>query len=151
VQSTSNATSDPRELPARAVPRVAATRTGRVAWATAGHLFVALGVIGAFVPLMPTTVFLILAASCYARSSERLYRWLLGHPWFGPVLRDWLEHRAMRVRPKVIAIATVVVVFALSIFAIPLTWVRVIHVMIGLTLVAFLLRIPVRPEGPARR
>ncbi|MFN0178416.1 MAG: YbaN family protein [Gemmatimonadales bacterium] len=132
------------EVSGRVARRVAATRTARAAWAFAGHVLVLLGVIGAFVPLMPTTVFLIMAASCYARSSERLYRWLLEHPWFGPVLRDWIEHRSMRARPKVIAIGTIVVAFALSFFAIPLTWVRVVHVGIGLALVGYLLRIPIR-------
>lgn len=124
--------------------RVARTRTGRAAWGLAGHVFVVLGVIGAFLPVMPTTVFLILAASCYARSSERLYRWLLNHRLFGPVLHDWVEHRSMRARPKAIAIATILVAFAASFFAIPLAWVRVIHVLIGAGLVGYLLWIPTR-------
>lgn len=140
----SNATSEPGELRPQVAVRVAQTRTGRAAWAAAGHVLVGLGVIGAFLPLMPTTIFLILAASCYGRSSERLYRWLLGHRQFGPVLKDWIEHRSMRARPKAIAIATIVVVFAVSIIPIPLAWVRVVHVMIGVALVAFLLRIPTR-------
>lgn len=120
----------------------------RLAWAWAGHVCVALGVIGALLPLMPTTVFLIMAASCYARSSERLYQWLMNHQVFGPVLRDWVEHRSMRLRPKIIAISAIVIGFGLSFFAIPLWWVRVIHIGIGAVLVGWLVRIPLRDAAP---
>jgi hypothetical protein len=122
----------------------AATRGGRWLWAAAGHVLVALGVIGAFVPLMPTTIFLILAASCYARSSARLYRWLLEHRTFGPILRDWRDHRSMRAATKRVALGAIVVAFTATFFAIPLAWVRVIHVLIGLALVGFVLRVPTR-------
>ncbi len=123
---------------------IATTRGARLLWAVAGHIFVVLGVIGAFVPLMPTTVFLILAASCYARSSARLHHWLLSHRVFGPVLRDWRDYRTMKAGTKRIAIAAIVVGFTASFFAIPLTWVRIIHVGIGLALVAFILRVETR-------
>jgi uncharacterized membrane protein YbaN (DUF454 family) len=136
---------EPRPSPtARPQVQLASSRSGRLLWAGAGHVLVALGIIGAFVPLMPTTVFLIMAVSCYARSSTRLHQWLLNHRTFGPVLRDWVEHRSMRARPKAIAITVIVVAFGASFFAIPLVWVRVIHVGIGVALVAFLLRIPTR-------
>jgi len=68
-----------------------------------GCLMVALGVIGAFVPLMPTTIFLIIAAACFARSSPRLEAWLLNHPQFGPGLRDWRAHGAISKRAKLMA------------------------------------------------
>ena len=64
-----------------------------------GTLCVVLGVIGIFLPLMPTTVFLLLAAACYARSSERFYRKLWDHPWLGPYVR---QRRGLTVRQKVI-------------------------------------------------
>lgn len=64
-----------------------------------------LGVIGAFLPVMPTTIFLILAAWCFGRSSPRLEAWMLDHPHFGAVLRDWREHGAVPRRAKLMACA----------------------------------------------
>lgn len=67
----------------------------RLIWFLAGLLCVGLGFVGAFLPLMPTTIFLILAAGCFARCSPRLESWLLNHPRFGPSLRLWHEQRAI--------------------------------------------------------
>ena len=68
-----------------------------------GHAMVGFGFVGAFLPLLPTTPFLILAAGCYARSSPRLERWLLNHPRFGPLLVAWRERGAIPFRAKAIA------------------------------------------------
>lgn len=75
----------------------------RAVWLALGFLFVALGIIGALLPLVPTTIFLILAAGCFARSSPRLEAWLLGHPQFGPTLRAWREDGAIGPRAKIMA------------------------------------------------
>lgn len=75
----------------------------RAGWLVLGFLCVGLGIIGAFVPLMPTTIFIILAAGCFARSSPRLENWLLDHPKFGPTLRAWRAHRAVPRRAKIAA------------------------------------------------
>ncbi len=74
-------------------------------WLVLGLGFVALGIIGAFLPLMPTTIFLILAAGCFARSSTRLETWLLDHPRFGPGLRAWRASGAISRRGKTAASA----------------------------------------------
>ncbi|EKU73369.1 MULTISPECIES: YbaN family protein [Sphingomonadales] len=67
----------------------------RTGWLFLGLLCVGLGLIGAFVPLLPTTIFMILAAGCFARSSPRLETWLLDHPRFGPTLLAWRAERAI--------------------------------------------------------
>ncbi|MBB6012375.1 hypothetical protein HNR59_001720 [Aquamicrobium lusatiense] len=69
----------------------------------AGVVMLALGVIGAFLPVMPTTIFLILAAWCFGRSSPRLEARLLDHPRFGPVIRDWREYGTIPRRAKCMA------------------------------------------------
>lgn len=124
---------------------LASSRGARWAYLAAGHSFLALGIVGAFVPLLPTTVFLILAASCYARASTRFYHRLMSHPTFGPIVRDWREHRSMTVRAKRLALAMIGVTFALTLWIIPLAWVRVLHILIGAALVIFILRIKTRP------
>ncbi|WIY53633.1 YbaN family protein [Devosia sp. YIM 151766] len=69
----------------------------------AGLVMLALGIIGAFLPLMPTTIFLIMATWFFARSSPRLENWLLNHRRFGPVIRDWRDSGAISPRSKVLA------------------------------------------------
>ena len=70
----------------------------------AGTISVAIGVIGIFVPLLPTTPFLLLAAACYIRSSERFYRWLLNNRFFGAYIGNYIEGRGMPLRIKVVTI-----------------------------------------------
>lgn len=73
---------------------------------TSGVVSVGLGIIGIFVPGMPTTVFLILASWCFVRSSPRLASWLQSHPRFGPPLRAWQQHGAVPRKAKVAAVST---------------------------------------------
>lgn len=75
----------------------------RMAWLSLGLALVGIGVIGIFVPLLPTTDFLILALPCFARSSPRLESWLLDHPRFGPGLNAWRQHRAIPRYAKIAA------------------------------------------------
>src|SRR5262245_11916648 len=79
-----------------------------------GLLFVGLAALGAVLPILPTTPFLILASACFVRSSPRLNAWLLHTRLFGPMLRDWQHHRRVSRRVKHLAIALIVVVVALS-------------------------------------
>ncbi|APX67522.1 hypothetical protein AV944_07340 [Sphingomonas sp. LK11] len=80
----------------------------RFGWLALGVFCVGLGIVGALLPLMPTTIFLILAAGCFARSSPRLEAWLLDHPRFGPTLRAWRRDGAMSRRAKAMAVGGMV-------------------------------------------
>lgn len=71
---------------------------------TAGTICVGLGALGIFLPLLPTTPFLLLAAACYIRSSEKFYRWLIANRWFGSYIRNYREGRGVPRSTKVIAI-----------------------------------------------
>lgn len=77
-----------------------------------GWVSVTLGFIGVFVPLMPTTVFLIIALWCFSKSSPRLAAWLYNHPKFGPTLQDWHEHKVVPLRAK--AAATILMLMSLG-------------------------------------
>lgn len=77
----------------------------RIVYFCLGWIMVALGVIGAVTPLMPTTIFLIAAAACFARSSPKLEAWLLDHPRFGKTLRDWRANGAISRPAKAMACA----------------------------------------------
>ncbi|MDH7490194.1 MAG: YbaN family protein [Anaerolineae bacterium] len=67
-----------------------------------GTLCVALGVLGMFVPVLPTTPFLLLAAACYARSSKRFYHWLMTNRWWGEYIRNYREGRGIPLKQKVL-------------------------------------------------
>lgn len=68
-----------------------------------GFVMLGLGIVGAFLPVMPTTIFLILAAWCFGRSSPAMEAWLLGHPQFGPVLVNWRDRGAIPRKAKIMA------------------------------------------------
>jgi uncharacterized membrane protein YbaN (DUF454 family) len=107
-----------------------------------GHLCVALGVIGLFLPVMPTVVFGIAAAWCYSRGSPALRKRLLAHPKLGPPIRDWEQQRAIALRGKVTGITTVILGFAVSIILfIDALWLRIGMGVLGVGLVVFLLAV----------
>ncbi|WP_084649827.1 YbaN family protein [Stappia stellulata] len=80
-------------------------RATRIVFACLGGGLIAIGMIGAFLPILPSTVFFIAAAACFARSSPRLERWLLNHPRIGPAIRAWRANRAISVPAKIAAVA----------------------------------------------
>lgn len=94
----------------------------RLGFLALGHALVALGIVGAVLPVLPTTPFLLLAAACYARGSPRLEAWLLGHPRFGPALRDWRLHGAIAPRAKRAALVGMTAGFALFWFFVRPGW-----------------------------
>lgn len=89
--------------------------TVRVLLVIAGSVFVVLGVIGAFLPVLPTTPFLLLAAACYARASTRFYNFLLNNRSFDPTIQEWLRHRSIPWRTKLWSIALMTATLSSSI------------------------------------
>jgi uncharacterized membrane protein YbaN (DUF454 family) len=71
----------------------------------AGTCFLALGILGIFLPLLPTTPFLLLAAACYARGSKRFYDWLLNNRWFGTYIRNYREGKGIPLKVKALTLA----------------------------------------------
>ena len=70
-----------------------------------GTVCLVLGIIGIFVPLLPTTPFLLLSAAAYLRGSERLYNWLINHKYLGTYIRNFKEHKAIPLRAKIISVS----------------------------------------------
>ncbi|SLN43424.1 Inner membrane protein YbaN [Roseovarius litorisediminis] len=87
----------------------------RILWAAMGLICVGLGLAGVALPLLPTVPFMLLAAFCFARSSERLHNWLLSHPRFGPAIVDWQTNGSINPRVKRISTLSIAAVFGLSI------------------------------------
>ena len=111
-------------------------------------MFVALGIIGAFVPLMPTTTFLILAAWCFARSSRRAEQWLLNHKIFGPPIVAWRDSGAIARRHKLYSLGGMGLGFCLFMLtARPELWLALLvaAVLIGIGIFVVTRPEPIRP------
>lgn len=120
----------------------------RVFWFSLGAVALALGAIGAFLPILPTVPFLLVAAFGFARSSPRFYNWLLSHPVFGPPIRDWRESGAIGRRAKWLATASIAAAFVPPILlALPL-WLIGLQAVVLICVTIF---IWTRPEAARRR
>jgi uncharacterized membrane protein YbaN (DUF454 family) len=92
-----------------------------------GCLLVGLATLGVFLPLLPTTPLLLLAAACFVRSSEKCHRWLLEHRVFGPTIRDWQEKRCISRRAKIISLVSMILFGGYAVgFAVANIYLRVI-------------------------
>ena len=141
-QFVSVATND---TPAVHLARPSEHRVVRVMWLALGSIALALGLVGVVVPGWPTTIFLIIAAGAYARSSQRLYDRILANPIFGPHVRRFRETGGMPVRAKVIALGTMWPFVAFSVLvAIPdsLRWAQALVLVLALLGTAYILSRP---------
>ena len=110
-----------------------------------GLVAVALGVVGAFLPVLPTTPFLLVGAACFARASPRLHRRLAESKTFGPTLTEWRRHRAIAWRTKCYALALMSLSIAVSaIFFVEPWWGKAALVALGVTVGTWLWHIPSR-------
>jgi len=99
----------------------------------AGTLLVGVGILGIFVPVLPTTPFLLLAAACYARSSQRFYNWLLNNRWFGSYIRNYREGRGIPLKIKVWTLALLwITILCSAVFAVQWFPVKLILILIAI-------------------
>jgi uncharacterized membrane protein YbaN (DUF454 family) len=101
---------------------------------TIGTICVAIGVIGIFIPILPTTPFLLLAAACYMRSSQKFYNWLMNNRLFGTYMRNYIEGRGIPIKVKVFTIALLWVTIGISVWAVA-NWVVTVILLIIATAV----------------
>ena len=93
------------------------------AWTVAGFVSLGLGMLGIFLPVLPTTPLVLLAAFCFSKGSPRLHDWLLAHPRFGPMIMDWQDRGAIHPRAKRAGALMMAAAFGLSVWlALPI-WV----------------------------
>jgi len=114
-----------------------------------GTLCVALGVLGMFLPLLPTTPFLLLAAICYARSSKRFYKWLMTNRWCGEYIRNYREGRGIPLKQKVTTILLLwLTIGYAACFVISLWWIKLILLGIAVGVTIHMVRIKTfKPEA----
>ncbi|MCQ4347946.1 YbaN family protein [Pseudomonas stutzeri] len=105
-----------------------------------GWSSVALGVIGIFLPVLPTTPFLLLAAACFVRSSRRVYLWLVTHPRLGPWIRDYLDGQGIPIRAKSWAIGLMWTSILLSCYLVPLLAARLFMLTSAVLVTLYILR-----------
>ena len=124
----------------------------KIALSICGILCVLLGIVGIFLPLLPTTPFLLLASACFARSSTRAHRWLLNHGIFGEYLRNYEAGRGIPARAKVLALVMMWSSLAYAMWRFEPLWLRLLLLAVGAGVSVYLLRLPtfVRP-APASK
>ncbi len=117
----------------------------RALFFAAGLVALALGIAGIFLPVLPTTPLVILAAACFARSHRPFHEWLLAHHLFGPLLHEWHTHRSIPYRTKLVAIAMMLATLGASIvwFVEP-RWLKAALAACALLLAVWMYRLPSR-------
>jgi len=107
-----------------------------------GSFFTGLGILGIFLPLLPTTPFLLLAAACYIRSSERFYNWLTNNKWLGNYIKNYLEGKGVSLKVKVLSISLLWITIGYSVvFVVNIFPIRVILILIAIGVTIHILSI----------
>lgn len=133
--------SQPVEAPKQLSPLL------RYTFLTIGFLAVALGVVGIFLPVLPTVPFLLLAAACFTRSSERFYSWLINHAHLGPIVQPYMDGSGLRKSTKQKAIALIWASIAISIHFLESHYlVQGILVVVAICVTLYLLQLPTNKE-----
>jgi hypothetical protein len=130
--------SDPRRRRSR-------SKLVRVLFNIGGVIALGLGLLGIFLPLLPPTPFVLLAAACFARGSERFHQRLLANRTFGPIVYEWERHRSLPYRTKITAIVLMSATMGISIvFFVKPLWLRITLALFGVALAIWMYRLPSR-------
>lgn len=113
----------------------------KIMYATIGCISLALGFLGIFLPLLPTTGFVLLSAYCFSKSSKRLHDWLLEKSMFGPMIKVWQQHRAMSARVKKRVIFLILLTFTITIYVMETMLARILLILTAGVLLFFICRI----------
>ncbi len=109
----------------------------------AGTICLALGAIGIVLPVLPTTPFLLLAAACYCRSSERLYRWLMNNKWFGVYIKNYREGKGLPLKTKVVAVTVLwITIIYSALFLVPILAVQIVLLAVAIAVSTHIIRLP---------
>ena len=122
------------------------TRAKRIILIVGGLVSLALGGLGIFVPLLPTTPFVLVAAFAFANSSEELHQWLLDHNVFGPLIDNWRRHRTISRTAKVMSVLSMVAVLVISWFVGVTMLIIAVQVVVLGCVAAFILTRPSVPQ-----
>lgn len=117
--------------------------TLRVLLIAAGFISVALGILGIFLPVLPTVPFLLLAAACFTRSSEKFYTWLVDHAHLGPIVQPYIDGAGLKQSTKIKAITLIWVSIAFSVYLLgDRVWVQGVLVLVAFGVTLYLVRLP---------
>ena len=111
-----------------------------------GIVSLALGALGVFLPLLPTTPFILVSAFAFANSSEKLHQWLLNHNVFGPLIANWHSHGAISRRTKIVSLVSMVAIVGISLLLGVPTHVIVIQAVVLTASAIFIITRPLPPE-----
>ena len=107
-----------------------------------GTIFLVIGIIGIFLPILPTTPFLLLAAACYARSSEKFYIWLIKNKVFGSYIKNYREEKGIPLKVKIIAIIFLwITIMVSTLLFIDVFWIRILLILIAVGVTIHILTI----------
>ncbi|MDF2817961.1 MAG: rane protein [Stenotrophomonas rhizophila] len=117
----------------------------RWAWWLLAYASLGTGIVGIFVPGLPTTVFVLISAWAASRGSERLHTWLLQHPRFGPAIGNWQAHGAVSRKGKWMATLTMAVCASIMLWCVPIAWVKWLSIGCMTVVAAWLWTRPLPP------